>query len=183
MAPFSFEAPAKALMIEITRPSFLMAQSLALNQWRRRISAWLDFRMDLIVNIHARALAGVSLVFCQRIVLAIRKTAPNGTDVLIDRSPLCRVLGLWLPKNAMEAARPRHRHIGHLRDLFYRGWRTGWDSNPRSPCRLAAFRVRCHRPLDHLSAGGDKGGPGLWQAVLRRDRASRPGPARRRKRR
>ena len=48
--------------------------------------------------------------------------------------------------------------------LFY--WRTGWDSNPRSPCRLAAFRVRCHRPLDHLSAGGDKGGGRPRQDVL-----------------
>src|ERR1700760_581753 len=45
-------------------------------------------------------------------------------------------------------------------------WRTGWDSNPRSPCRLAAFRVRCHRPLDHLSAGGDKEAAAPRQAVL-----------------
>ena len=42
-------------------------------------------------------------------------------------------------------------------------WRTGWDSNPRYPCRYAAFRVRCHRPLDHPSAGGDKGAAGLRQ--------------------
>jgi site-specific DNA recombinase len=31
-------------------------------------------------------------------------------------------------------------------------WRRGWDSNPRYPCRYAAFRVRCIRPLCHLSA-------------------------------
>ena len=30
-------------------------------------------------------------------------------------------------------------------------WRRGWDSNPRYPCRYAAFRVRCIRPLCHLS--------------------------------
>src|SRR5258707_14063711 len=30
--------------------------------------------------------------------------------------------------------------------------RRGWDSNPRSPCRLAAFRERYHKPLGHLSA-------------------------------
>ncbi len=34
-------------------------------------------------------------------------------------------------------------------------WRTGWDSNPRYPCRYAAFRVRYIQPLCHLSAGGD----------------------------
>ena len=45
-------------------------------------------------------------------------------------------------------------------------WRTGWDSNPRYPCRYAAFRVRCHRPLDHLSAGGDKGGGAARQGVF-----------------
>ena len=32
-------------------------------------------------------------------------------------------------------------------------WRRGWDLNPRYPCRYAAFRVRCIRPLCHLSAG------------------------------
>ena len=31
-------------------------------------------------------------------------------------------------------------------------WRRGWDSNPRYRCRHAAFRVRCFRPLSHLSA-------------------------------
>ena len=30
-------------------------------------------------------------------------------------------------------------------------WRRGWDSNPRYPCEYAAFRVRCFRPLSHLS--------------------------------
>ena len=32
------------------------------------------------------------------------------------------------------------------------GWRRGGDSNPRCPCEHAAFRVRCIRPLCHLSA-------------------------------
>ena len=32
-----------------------------------------------------------------------------------------------------------------------RFWRRGGDSNPRCPCRHAAFRVRCDRPLCHLS--------------------------------
>src|SRR6202012_6005359 len=41
--------------------------------------------------------------------------------------------------------------------LYWNYWRTGWDSNPRNPCRFAAFRVRCHRPLDHLSTGRNKG--------------------------
>lgn len=31
-------------------------------------------------------------------------------------------------------------------------WRRGRDSNPRCPCEHAAFRVRCIRPLCHLSA-------------------------------
>ena len=31
-------------------------------------------------------------------------------------------------------------------------WRRGWDSNPRYPCGYAAFRVRCDRPLCHLSS-------------------------------
>ena len=36
-----------------------------------------------------------------------------------------------------------------------RRWRRGWDSNPRYGCPYAAFRVRCFRPLSHLSAGVD----------------------------
>jgi hypothetical protein len=32
-------------------------------------------------------------------------------------------------------------------------WRRGWDSNPRYPCEYSAFRVRCIRPLCHLSGG------------------------------
>ena len=31
-------------------------------------------------------------------------------------------------------------------------WRRGWDLNPRYGCPYAAFRVRCFRPLSHLSA-------------------------------
>src|SRR5262249_44154019 len=32
-------------------------------------------------------------------------------------------------------------------------WRRGRDSNPRYGCPYAAFRVRCDRPLCHLSVG------------------------------
>src|SRR5258705_10136462 len=31
-------------------------------------------------------------------------------------------------------------------------WRKGWDSNPRSPCELTAFRERLLQPLGHPSA-------------------------------
>ena len=33
-------------------------------------------------------------------------------------------------------------------------WRRGRDSNPRYGCPYAAFRVRCYRPLSHLSVAG-----------------------------
>ena len=37
-------------------------------------------------------------------------------------------------------------------DFLRKGfWRRGWDSNPRYPRGHAAFRVRCFRPLSHLS--------------------------------
>ena len=39
-------------------------------------------------------------------------------------------------------------------------WRRGWDSNPRYPCEYAAFRVRCFRPLSHLSSPGVERGRG-----------------------
>src|SRR5215831_20258769 len=32
------------------------------------------------------------------------------------------------------------------------GWRKGWDSNPRYPCRHAGFQDRCLKPLGHPSA-------------------------------
>src|SRR5262252_1729776 len=37
------------------------------------------------------------------------------------------------------------------------GWRRGRDSNPRYGCPYAAFRVRCDRPLCHLSVGAEPG--------------------------
>ena len=37
-------------------------------------------------------------------------------------------------------------------------WRRGRDSNPRYPCEYAAFRVRCIRPLCHLSIPGPSEG-------------------------
>jgi hypothetical protein len=36
---------------------------------------------------------------------------------------------------------------------FGQYWRRGRDSNPRYGCPYAAFRVRCDRPLCHLSVG------------------------------
>ena len=47
---------------------------------------------------------------------------------------------------------------------FSEGWRRGWDSNPRYGCPYAAFRVRCFRPLSHLSA---KGAPGRGRRLGR----------------
>src|ERR1044071_5597728 len=55
------------------------------------------------------------------------------------------------------------------------GWRTGRDSNPRYSCPYAAFRVRCFRPLSHLSIGThakrmhtvERGGP-YPRAILSR---------------
>jgi hypothetical protein len=60
-------------------------------------------------------------------------------------------LGKWresadASSNSQPGARLRDRPEG--RPI----WRRGWDSNPRYPCRYAAFRVRCIRPLCHLSA-------------------------------
>src|SRR6476620_9276766 len=34
---------------------------------------------------------------------------------------------------------------------YGRGWRKGWDSNPRYPCRHAGFQDRCLKPLGHPS--------------------------------
>jgi hypothetical protein len=51
------------------------------------------------------------------------------------------------------AKRPRpgpKRRINQLKNRDI--WRRGWDSNPRYGCPYAAFRVRCFRPLSHLSA-------------------------------
>src|ERR1700694_4275952 len=35
--------------------------------------------------------------------------------------------------------------------LKSKGWRKGWDSNPRYPCRHAGFQDRCLKPLGHPS--------------------------------
>ena len=62
------------------------------------------------------------------------------------------------------------------------GWRRGWDSNPRCACTHAAFRVRCFRPLSHLSRGCDRGGGArAWMSgavVLARARWRRKGRVR-----
>ena len=47
-------------------------------------------------------------------------------------------------------------------------WRRGWDSNPRYGCPYAAFRVRCFRPLSHLSAGFALAGRGAGSGRTRR---------------
>ena len=44
-------------------------------------------------------------------------------------------------------------------------WRRGGDSNPRYGCPYAAFRVRCIRPLCHLSARARRGAPGVWSCA------------------
>jgi hypothetical protein len=74
-----------------------------------------------------------------------------------------------------------HPHSRHPRpwDLFSiqisRLWRRGWDSNPRCPHRHAAFRVRCFRPLSHLSGKGRdarrRGGHLMGEALARKRRA------------
>lgn len=38
-----------------------------------------------------------------------------------------------------------------LRSASTGRWRTGWDSNPRYPCRYGCFRSSCLQPLGHLS--------------------------------
>ena len=43
-------------------------------------------------------------------------------------------------------------------------WRRGRDSNPRTACTYAAFRVRCIRPLCHLSIGVPKKGGRCFDA-------------------
>jgi hypothetical protein len=46
------------------------------------------------------------------------------------------------------------------------GWRKGWDSNPRYPCRHAGFQDRCLKPLGHPSQCASHEGrrPGLQAA-------------------
>lgn len=49
--------------------------------------------------------------------------------------------------------RTRELAVADAAGIFYLGeWRRGRDSNPRWACTHAAFRVRCIRPLCHLSA-------------------------------
>ncbi len=45
----------------------------------------------------------------------------------------------------------KHQKTHILHGVIKHQWRRGGDSNPRCPCRHAAFRVRCDRPLCHLS--------------------------------
>src|SRR4051812_20195027 len=45
-------------------------------------------------------------------------------------------------------------------------WRRGRDSNPRYGCPYAAFRVRCDRPLCHLSRGRGTYSPGGAREVI-----------------
>ena len=63
--------------------------------------------------------------------------------------------------------------LAKLHDLTVAGvdptGRRGWDSNPRYGCPYAAFRVRCFRPLSHLSAGP---GAGRIEPGVRSDAAS-----------
>ena len=54
-------------------------------------------------------------------------------------------------------------------------WRRGWDSNPRYGCPYAAFRVRCFRPLSHLSAGNRDCRTRAGGGRTRRSSSGRPG--------
>ena len=42
-------------------------------------------------------------------------------------------------------------NVTHVSGSYRNLWRRGGDSNPRYACAYAAFRVRCDRPLCHLS--------------------------------
>lgn len=52
-------------------------------------------------------------------------------------------------------------------------WRRGGDSNSRYPCEYAAFRVRCNRPLCHLSAVALSSAIGLIHGPARDDKPLR----------
>ena len=39
---------------------------------------------------------------------------------------------------------------------YKRGWRMGWDSNPRWACTHAGFQDRCLKPLGHPSTQGNQ---------------------------
>jgi hypothetical protein len=49
------------------------------------------------------------------------------------------------------------------------GWRRGRDLNPRYGCPYAAFRVRCDRPLCHLS--GSRAGGGVFRSSFKKKHA------------
>jgi hypothetical protein len=56
--------------------------------------------------------------------------------------------------------------IGQLsQELKWLGWRRGRDLNPRYGCPYAAFRVRCDRPLCHLSMAAGANSPSVGRYV------------------
>ena len=59
----------------------------------------------------------------------------------------CLLLPIGLGGASGGAVLPKYEINNYFNNL----WRRGWDSNPRYPHRYSAFRVRCNRPLYHLS--------------------------------
>src|SRR3974390_686858 len=60
--------------------------------------------------------------------------------------------------------KPKYPERGLAVDEASEGWRRGRDSNPRYGCPYAAFRVRCDRPLCHLSGGVFRASCGEWES-------------------
>ena len=67
----------------------------------------------------------------------------SGGDKGICRRVALRQSRLGAPRRCTPST-PSHRHIA-------RGWRRGWDSNPRYSCPYTAFPVPHLRPLGHPS--------------------------------
>ena len=94
-----------------------------------------------------------------------RRAAAYGSD---EGGLSPRGVSTQMVQGDSRSRRPLHRKIENSRRTrtplrSKAEWRRGWDLNPRYPCRYAAFRVRCIRPLCHLSA--------VWSALVRRGRS------------
>jgi hypothetical protein len=87
-----------------------------------------------------------------------------------------------LPRTAFPV--PRHRPLGDLSRPTSRGWRRGWDSNPRYGYPHTAFRERHLQPLGHLSSSARECiAPGCARPMRTRSRGGAPPPRGRRRRR
>ena len=93
-----------------------------------------------------------------------RSSSPKSTTFFdrrdhesVPQSPQNACGGLWttaaeLVSQASVIREKKSRSVDFWRPLRRVKWRRGRDSNPRYPHGHAAFRVRCIRPLCHLSA-------------------------------